>query len=173
MNWTREEAQMYTRAEALAKEAHAGQIHSGEVYENHCRRVVGYLFGYGYTDVDLLAAAWLHDVVEDTPVTLERVEAVCGATVRLVVWACTGTGDSRRERNARIYEKLSGYPFAAPIKVADRIDNVERAWRTRDARLFMYYREHDRFRAAIRFANEALIDTPIFMHLDRLLGRTP
>lgn len=65
------------RARRLAQAAHAGQLDKAgnDYYESHlldvCRRVVSY-----GGDADEQAAAWLHDVVEDTTVTeLDLLEA--------------------------------------------------------------------------------------------------
>lgn len=58
------------RARRLAQAAHAGQFDKAgnDYYQSHlghvCRRVVSY-----GGDADEQAAAWLHDVVEDTAVT--------------------------------------------------------------------------------------------------------
>jgi guanosine-3',5'-bis(diphosphate) 3'-pyrophosphohydrolase len=51
----------------LATEAHAGQIRkqSGIPYITHPLAVMGILVHHGVTDEDVLAAAVLHDVVED------------------------------------------------------------------------------------------------------------
>src|SRR5512144_2470823 len=65
----------------LAARAHDGQTRaSGEPYINHALQVADILVGLRL-DHESLAAAILHDVVEDTPVTLVEVESVCGATV--------------------------------------------------------------------------------------------
>lgn len=58
--------------QALAAWAHAGQVRltaTGEQsYIEHPRRVVGLLRAGGVEDADVLAAGWLHDVVEDQAV---------------------------------------------------------------------------------------------------------
>ena len=74
---------------------------------------------------DELAAGWLHDVIEDTPVSREAIVKAFGAHIGELVWACTGEGGARAEHNAVIYRKIAAYPQAAVIKLADRIANVE------------------------------------------------
>lgn len=63
---------MIEAAQALAREAHAGQTDkAGRPYIEHPASVAErcqYNFGF---DPHLIAAAWLHDVVEDTPWTIE------------------------------------------------------------------------------------------------------
>jgi (p)ppGpp synthase/HD superfamily hydrolase len=57
-------------AAMVAAEVHAGQTqHEGKPYIGHVRRVVGRVMGRGYNGL-YVAAAWLHDVVEDSEVTL-------------------------------------------------------------------------------------------------------
>ncbi|MEM9702459.1 MAG: HD domain-containing protein [Planctomycetota bacterium] len=59
------------RAVRFAADAHAGQTRkgSGEPYLTHPLGVMTILAGSGWADENLLAAAALHDVLEDTAVT--------------------------------------------------------------------------------------------------------
>jgi len=62
------------KAEYVASMAHEDQTrNSGEAYISHPRAVVSLLKEAGVQDKMLLAAAWLHDVVEDTDVTQEDI----------------------------------------------------------------------------------------------------
>lgn len=60
-------------ATALAKVAHSGQYRrgTGEPYFHHCERVAAGVYGWRAKTV-----AYLHDVVEDTPVTTEMLIAI-------------------------------------------------------------------------------------------------
>src|SRR5690554_1971023 len=65
----------------FAKAAHAGQTRdSGEAYINHPLGVAGILVDMGL-DRTSIAAALLHDVVEDTPVKLEEIREKFGPEV--------------------------------------------------------------------------------------------
>ncbi|BAW07940.1 hypothetical protein NSK11_contig00135-0011 [Nocardia seriolae] len=101
-------------------------------------------FGY---DGDLAVAAWLHDVLEDTAVTKDELEAEFGAKVTDLVWAVTGIGASRKERNADIYRKIALHPPAVVLELADRIANVEASAGTDF--LAVYHFEHPEFRARL------------------------
>src|SRR5262249_47055660 len=79
-------------------------------------------FGYGG---DLAVAAWLHDLNEDTPTSREEIADRFGAHVAALVWAVTGIGATRAERNQSGYTKIRALPEAAVLKLADRIANVE------------------------------------------------
>ena len=60
-------------AEGFAAEGHAGQIrnYSGRPYIEHPRAVAGLLRVEGFDD-EVLAAAMLHDLLEDTEATLRK-----------------------------------------------------------------------------------------------------
>src|SRR5688572_28437114 len=80
------------KARQFATAAHRGvgqtRKYTGEPYDEHLRRVAP-LVECLTDDPELIAAAWLHDVVEDTPVTLEEVEREFGHGVRELVGALT------------------------------------------------------------------------------------
>src|SRR4051812_20195976 len=84
---------------------HNGQLYCGLPYQYHLDRVVAQLVKFGFTSDVFLAAALCHDVIEDTPTTREEVKALFGEEVDAIVWACTGIGKNRKERNADIYAK--------------------------------------------------------------------
>jgi len=67
-------------AQRMATRAHAHQVRQGSElpYIVHPARVVTTLRDVGVTDADILAAAWLHDVVEDTRQTLHDVRVCVG-----------------------------------------------------------------------------------------------
>ena len=77
----------------------------------------------------MLAAAWLHDVVEDTPVTLQDIEFTFGSEVAELVENLTdvsqpqdGVRRVRKEKDRQHLAKTK--PEAKTIKLADLIDNT-------------------------------------------------
>ena len=54
----------------------SSQIHPDAPYSEHLQNVANSVASVT-DDPETLAAAWLHDVVEDTPTALEEVESVC------------------------------------------------------------------------------------------------
>jgi (p)ppGpp synthase/HD superfamily hydrolase len=75
------------RAQALSAKAHQGQVDkAGLPYIDHPRRVVGYLVNPTAQEV---IVAWLHDVVEDTALSLEYVQKEFGSQVAAAVDAIT------------------------------------------------------------------------------------
>ena len=110
-----------THAERVAREAHVGQVDkAGRPYVDHPRRVAARV-----AEVDgrpaAVAVAWLHDVVEDTPTTLEDLgEAGFGVDVVAAVDALTrrpGEGDD-------YYLRVAADDLASVVKLADIWDNT-------------------------------------------------
>lgn len=81
-------------------------------------------------DPEMLAAAWLHDTVEDTPVTFEEVERLFGTEVMHLVMELTDVskpGDGNRAVRKAIDRQhtAAACPRAKTIKLADLIDNCQ------------------------------------------------
>lgn len=131
------------RAAFTAGLAHYTQSYGSNPYFFHLSMVVAVLQEFGVTDEEVLAAGWLHDVVEDTDYTHELVTALFGKRISAMVWACTGDGGSRKERNASIEAKLCNAESedAVLVKAADRIANVRSSIWTNPGLKEMYARE--------------------------------
>ncbi len=77
------------RAFEFAYQLHEGQYRkSGELYISHPVAVAGLLRDLGGSPA-MIAAGFLHDVVEDTDVTIEEIEERFGPEVRLLVEGVT------------------------------------------------------------------------------------
>lgn len=140
-------AEIY-EARDFAIKAHGDQKYDDGPYGVHLFDVAGVVMDFGLSNA-YRKAAFLHDVLEDTPVTSDQILDIFGPEVMALVYACTGEGETRAERNLSIYEKISAYPAAAPLKLADRIANVEAATHG-DRHWQRYAAEQDAFRAVIR-----------------------
>lgn len=122
------------RARIFATAAHAAvgqkRKYTGEDYIVHPTEVVNILLTVpGITDAQL-AAAYLHDVVEDTGVTIEQVEAEFGTEVaELVGWltdVSKPTDGNRKVRKTIDRKHTAMAPAAAQtIKCCDIISNVK------------------------------------------------
>ena len=138
---------MIESAKAWALKAHGSQKYGQEPYAVHLYAVVQVLKDHNIAGPELVAAAWLHDVIEDTFITREDIAQGFNHNVADMVWACTGVGKNRKARNASIYEKIKSCPQAADVKVADRIANVEASQGTDLAK--MYAKEREEFDEAV------------------------
>ena len=112
------------RAKAFAIEAHGDQLYGDLPYEFHLKSVVTFVGKDAPEEVQ--AAGWLHDVVEDTDVTLFEIREQFGGRVARIVDCCTdGAGRNRKERKQAAYKKLRVAPAdARRVKLADRLANM-------------------------------------------------
>jgi len=116
----------------LAAKAHAGQMRqTGDRYITHPMIVAEILAGYGMDDTTL-AAALLHDVVEDTEVTLALVEKQFDAETAELIDGVTKLDrikfSSREQQQAATIRKMA-IAMARDIRVlviklADRLHNI-------------------------------------------------
>ncbi|WP_308721003.1 HD domain-containing protein [Komagataeibacter xylinus] len=123
---------LISRADAFAATAHASidqrRKYTGDPYIVHPRRVAQTVKETGARD-EVIAAALLHDVVEDTPVTLEEIKAVFGEDVATLVEMVTDVSrpedGNRRVRKAMDRDHLAqASAEGQTIKLADLIDNT-------------------------------------------------
>ena len=141
-------------AETFAIAAHlaTGQRrkYTNEPYWYHCRAVSNIVARARGSDV-MIAAAWLHDVVEDTKVTLDDLSNFFPLSVVRLVEELTDVYTSeryptfnRRERKnheAARYAKVSN--DAKTIKLADLIDNTSSIGRHDPSFAKVYFREKE------------------------------
>ncbi len=162
-------------ARAFATKMHDGQKYDSgtEPYVVHLTEVRDTLVEFGWQDdTDLLIGGWLHDVVEDTSASPSLVMQEFGARVANLVWAVTGQGKNRVERNGNAYQKMVSYPEAIPLKLADRLANARASKQTSPDKLFeMYRREYPTFRAILEPAGGTDPRTvAMWKALDEILG---
>ena len=74
-------------AENFAKERHAGMMRKDGVtsFYDHLSGVVARLKNLGITDEGVLAAAWLHDTLEDTKTSFVEIDSRFGSKVAVLV----------------------------------------------------------------------------------------
>jgi len=128
---------------------------NGLPYLEHLKAVEAVLVRFGFSDPKnavhqtLRIAAYTHDLLEDTPVTRDRVRWYLGPEVEVLTWAVTNEeGKNRAERHAKTYPKVAATPFATLLKLADRVANVEASLTVGGRLLGMYQKEHAGFREA-------------------------
>lgn len=113
----------------FAFNAHKGQIrkYSGELYIFHPIRV-SILISMTNTNIDMIVAALLHDVVEDTKFTIQDIFINFGPNVAYIVNGLTKISklsDGNRKKRIEI-DRLFISKFSndvKTIKIADIIDN--------------------------------------------------
>src|SRR5579862_9560658 len=136
-NWTtasdeRLDRELLTRAYRYSQKAHLGQKRfSGEEYVSHCVEVAKILADLQLDSVTV-ASGLIHDVVEDTAVSIEDVEREFGSEIAEIVDGLTKIGTlpqhSSQERQVENYRKLllsiAKDARVIIIKLADRLHNM-------------------------------------------------
>ena len=114
--------ELVTVARHLASQNHAGQVDkAGQPYIGHIERVADRV---SHLEPEAVAAAWLHDIIEDTTVTQEDLAAAgIPAPVIEAVVLLTKTGGPLDDYYARIRQN----PLALAVKLADIADNADPA----------------------------------------------
>jgi|SaaInl4_150m_RNA_FD_contig_71_455308_length_835_multi_2_in_0_out_0_1 (p)ppGpp synthase/HD superfamily hydrolase len=123
------ESTIVAKALCFATEAHKGQVrkYSGEPYINHPINVATIVSSV--TDnQNMIAAALLHDVVEDTDVTQEDIGREFNFMINSWVESLTDVskpedGNRVTRKNIDLQHTKLGLPPAKTIKLADLIDN--------------------------------------------------
>ena len=127
-----DDASVIVRAAETATVAHAGQLRrSGEPYVTHPIAVAGIVADLGL-DAQTVAAALLHDAVEDTGVTTEVIDRDFGPAVALIVDGVTKLDrlqfDSKETQQAATVRKMlvamANDWRVLIIKLADRLHNM-------------------------------------------------
>lgn len=120
------------QARRYATQAHAAagqrRKYTDEPYIVHPAAVVELVRSITDNPV-LLAAAWLHDTVEDTTTTLSDIENHFGNDVAMLVEMLTNTapqsaGNRTERKMAHFRHTAQASPDAQTIKLADIIDNT-------------------------------------------------
>lgn len=165
----------------FADDAHhlAGQLYDNRPYSSHLKQVVAILTEFGYLDEETRQAGYLHDILEDTPVTMD--DLLAQGFSRPVVWAvcfCTDEeGHNRKTRKEFTYARMRQAIGERPdepevhrgvrVKLADRLANIRYCIATKNKGLFkMYRKEEVAFGQALRHPG---ICDEMWVEYDRLL----
>lgn len=132
-NWPKADLSVIERAYTVAERAHRGQKRrSGEPYITHPIAVAQILAELGVAPV-VIAAALLHDTVEDTEYSIEQLTEEFGAEIAMLVDGVTKLdkvkyGDSAQAETVRkMVVAMSKDIRVLVIKLADRLHNA-RTW---------------------------------------------
>jgi guanosine-3',5'-bis(diphosphate) 3'-pyrophosphohydrolase len=127
-----DDTNLICRAFEFAYQLHEGQYRaSGEAYIAHPVAVAGLLRDLGGSSV-MIAAGFLHDIVEDTDVTPDEIESLFGHEVRRLVEGVTKLSkfnfSSKTERQAenfrRMFLAMAADIRVIVVKLADRLHNM-------------------------------------------------
>ncbi len=121
---------MVSEAALLAAQRHSGKARKGrgnEPYINHLAEVANLVSeASGGADAELVAAGWLHDIIEDTETTREELAA--RFSVRVAALVVEVSDDMGLPKDERRRLQVVGAPHKSPdaklIKIADKISNI-------------------------------------------------
>ncbi len=125
--------ELLARAYRFSDDAHRGQTrNSGDPYVTHCVEVAKILAELQLDSITV-ASGLIHDVVEDTKITVADVEAEFGREIAAIVDGLTKiaklpTGGSTQERQVESYRKMllsiAKDARVIIVKLADRLHNM-------------------------------------------------
>ncbi len=173
------------KAKEFAIKAHMGQIRKSEPDKPmimHPILVGNILEFYGYDD-NLIAAGYLHDVVEDTKYTIEDIEREFGSDIASLVMGASEPDKSLswEERKIHTIEEIKTLPIRNKLVIcADKIANLEDLYLkfeksgNRDFSAFKRGEEKQKWYYTSVYENLVLgeyEDLPIFVRLKNVLDK--
>lgn len=116
-------------AELFAKKKHSGQLRKDGVTTvyAHLKSVVNTLKNIEMIDEDVLAAAWLHDIIENTDTTFDEIDQLFGKKVALLVLSLTKDNKmSKKTQEQQYVKQLRRSSLEAKmIKLCDIASNLK------------------------------------------------
>ena len=142
------------KAKVYAKVAHYKQKYGEDKpYFYHLNQVYQKVKQYS-NDENILAAALLHDVLEDTKYTRKSISKFFGPQVATLCWMLKDEdGKNRKERHQKTYPKIALSRKTTLIKLCDRYCNVKESLSDK-IKLKMYQKEHEYFKKALYIYDE-------------------
>jgi guanosine-3',5'-bis(diphosphate) 3'-pyrophosphohydrolase len=152
----------------MALRYHKDQKYGFLPYIKHLEDTASIVKKYYPDAIYLICAAYLHDILEDTPCTFEILEQATNRAIANIVYAVTDEqGVNRKERKLKTYPKIRGNTDATIIKLADRIANVSYCIKDKNDKLFeMYKKEYPEFKSNLQIEGSL---TAMWEELDSLL----
>lgn len=156
----------YKEARMVSIQAHGNQTYD-EIfpYHKHLDDVVDVLKRFGFSG-KYIVAGYLHDIIEDTALSYNKVKKYFGLEVAEMVFCVTDElGRDRAEKKKKTLPKTASNPDAIILKLADRIANIEHG-----GKIDMYAKEFSDFKGAL-FLNTLKDGGPMWDHLENLLKK--
>ena len=116
-------------AKKFAQEKHKNQKRKDGItpYSDHLEGVVNRLKNLGVTDKDVLCAAWLHDIIEDTDTTFDQISERFGREVAVIVLSLSKDQNiPKNNREIQYVDQLRESSFQSKIiKLCDISANLK------------------------------------------------
>jgi guanosine-3',5'-bis(diphosphate) 3'-pyrophosphohydrolase len=111
-------ADIVDKAQKFAYEKHRNQKRKDGVtpFSDHLEGVVSRLKNLGISNQDVLCAAWLHDILEDTDTTFDEINDIFGNSISVLVLSLTKDSElSKKERETQYIQQLKDSTLQAKI----------------------------------------------------------
>jgi (p)ppGpp synthase/HD superfamily hydrolase len=144
--------------------AHLGQTYDGVFpYKKHITDVMDVLKQFGFGNKHLISGA-LHDALEDTALSYNKIKRHFGLEVAEMVYCVTDElGRNRAEKKRKTLPKTASNPDAIIVKLADRIANLRQG-----GKVDMYAKEYSEFRDAL-YDNSPDSAKDMWLELEKIL----
>ena len=142
------------KAIEFAKEAHGNQRYGDKPYVYHLLKVAKVAKRYGGSEFQIICS-FLHDVLEDTPVTFDQLSKAFGRAATVIDLV------SNRASKEETFKRIRSSKDAVFVKLCDRIANVEEG-----AKNSKYRKEYPLFKSILYRKGEF---ESMWEYLDKLL----
>jgi (p)ppGpp synthase/HD superfamily hydrolase len=102
---------------------HAEQMFGEQPYSYHLDMVHAIVVKYNLGE-EYEIAAYLHDLLEDTNIKKQELTNMYGKDIGEMVFAVSGFGSDRKEKQADIKRKMPLYVRSINLKMCDRLANL-------------------------------------------------
>lgn len=127
------------KAMQVALDAHKGQMYGDKEYSYHLASVVVKckdIYESCDNTENLIEVAWLHDVLEDTPVNATMIHYRFGAKIANAVVSVTKV---KRESYDDYIHRVKNNSLGLKVKIADTLCNLEESIKIQDQRRIKRY----------------------------------
>lgn len=151
-------------AREYAIEHHQKQMYGEKPYVFHLDQVYDITIQFDL-GLEYQIAAYLHDIIEDTDVTKKEIENKFGIHISEMVFAVSGFGSNRKERQQDIKIKMLSYQPSINLKMADRLANMLHSQLNKPKLYELYCKEHLELEEIFKQGNSLL-----FSQLEQAAG---
>ncbi len=117
------------KAQKFACEKHKNQKRKDGItpFSDHLVGVVNRLKNLGIVNQNVLCAAWLHDIIEDTDVTFDEINEIFGNVISVLVLSLSKDSElPKKQREAQYIQQLKDSTLQAKIiKLCDISANLK------------------------------------------------
>jgi len=101
---------------------------------------------------DIICAAYLHDILEDTPLSYNDLVKMFNKDIADIVYNVTDElGKNRKERHEKTYPKIKSTYESCLLKICDRICNARHSLVTGSKMFKMYKAENEEFLSVVSY----------------------